>query len=259
MNKIPSLFIPSSTCGFRRRHFFEHQRISPSKSPLSVHGEGLGGEVLSLIFAKLSSCERKRGMISPMNILNVGYSSTNYYILADAKPHLLIDVGFAGTLPKLQHELKRVGIQLADIKHLLSTHYHPDHAGLAQELQGMGIKLIVVDVQQTAIAAVQHDPKLAKQYSPYDKKSAITITLAESRAFLAKLDIQGEIITTPGHSDDSVSLITDDGTAFTGDLTHPMMAGEGSSADVINHSWSAIRAHGAKRSYPGHGPVYPLK
>jgi glyoxylase-like metal-dependent hydrolase (beta-lactamase superfamily II) len=193
-----------------------------------------------------------------MNILNVGYTSTNYYILADAKPRLLIDVGFAGTLPKLQHELKRTGIQLTDIKHLLATHYHPDHAGLAAELQKMGIKLIVLDVQQAAIAAVQGDPKLARQYSPYDKKAAILITLAESRAFLTKLGIQGEIIATPGHSDDSVTLITGDGAAFIGDLHPPILAGEENQV-TLETSWDAIRAHGASHIYPGHGPTYPLK
>ena len=77
-----------------------------------------------------------------MNILNVGYDSTNYYILADSKPRLLIDIGFPGTLPKLQNQLKRVDIKLTDIKHLLATHYHPDHAGLAQELKNLGLKLI---------------------------------------------------------------------------------------------------------------------
>ena len=193
-----------------------------------------------------------------MNILNVGYTSTNYYILADAKPCLLIDVGFAGTLPKLQHELKRVGIQLTDIKHLLATHYHPDHAGLAQELQGMGIKLIIVDIQQAAIAIVQGDPKLANHYSPYDKKAVIVITLAESRTFLSRLGIQGEIIATPGHSDDSITLITDDGAAFTGDLHPPILAGEENQL-TLQSSWDAIRAHGAKRSYPGHGPINNLE
>ncbi len=193
-----------------------------------------------------------------MNILNVGYTSTNYYILADTKPRLLIDVGFAGTLPKLQHELKRMNIQLADIKHLLATHYHPDHAGLAQELQRIGMKLIVVDVQQAAIAAVQHDPKLAKNDSPFDPKAAVMITLAESRAFLAKLGVQGEIIATPGHSDDSISLILDTGDAFVGDLTPPMMAGE-DNLHALQKSWDAIRAHGGKRIHPGHAPVFNLK
>ena len=35
-----------------------------------------------------------------MNIVNVGYDSTNYYVLSDSRPKLLIDVGWPGTLPK---------------------------------------------------------------------------------------------------------------------------------------------------------------
>ena len=143
--------------------------------------------------------------------------------------------------------------------HFLATHYHPDHAGLAQELKRVGIKLIVVDIQLPAIPILKTQLKPSNNYVEIDLKDNLVITLAESRAFLAKLGIQGEIIATPGHSDDSVSLILDDGSAFTGDLTHPMMAGEDHNGDIIKQSWDAIRAHGGKRSYPGHGPVYPLE
>lgn len=40
------------------------------------------------------------------------------------------------------------------------------------------------------------------------------------RAFLSRLGMDGEIIQTQGHSDDSISLTLDedDGTAFTGNL-----------------------------------------
>ncbi|MCA0457072.1 MAG: MBL fold metallo-hydrolase [Chloroflexi bacterium] len=192
-----------------------------------------------------------------MNILNVGYTSTNYYILAEAKPLLLIDVGFAGTLAKLQHELKRMDVKLGDIKHLLATHYHPDHAGLALELQKMGMKLVVVDVQQAAIEAVQGDPKLAKQYVGYDRKAAVTISLEGSRTFLKGIGIKGEIIATPGHSDDSVSLILDTGEVFNGDLPRPLPGAEGNMI-TVGESWEAIKAHGGKVSHPGHGPVYKI-
>ena len=47
----------------------------------------------------------------------------------------------------------------------------------------------------------------------------VTITFAESRALLEQIGIRGEIVPTPGHSADSVSLLLDDGSAFTGDLT----------------------------------------
>ena len=35
-----------------------------------------------------------------MNIVNVGYDSTNYYVLGLNATRLLIDVGWPGTLPK---------------------------------------------------------------------------------------------------------------------------------------------------------------
>jgi glyoxylase-like metal-dependent hydrolase (beta-lactamase superfamily II) len=69
------------------------------------------------------------------NILNVGYDSTNYYLIGKSATRLLIDVGWPGTLPKLQNILKRRRVPLQDIKYLLVTHYHPDHAGLPQEVK----------------------------------------------------------------------------------------------------------------------------
>ena len=52
----------------------------------------------------------------------------------------------------------------------------------------------------------------------------------------------------------SVSLLLDDGSAFTGDLTPPALADENAAATVAA-SWRLLREHGATRIYPGHGPV----
>src|SRR5687768_6440760 len=119
-----------------------------------------------------------------MNIVNVGYDSTNYYVLTDTSPKLLIDVGWPGTLPKLQHQCKRMGIQLVDIKHFLCTHYHPDHAGLAQELKRSGCKLIVVEDQLPAIPILKTYMKPEHHYIDIDLTDNITISLNDSRAFL---------------------------------------------------------------------------
>jgi len=42
-----------------------------------------------------------------VNIVNVGYDSTNYYVIAAERGQLLVDVGWPGTLPKLRHMLTR--------------------------------------------------------------------------------------------------------------------------------------------------------
>jgi glyoxylase-like metal-dependent hydrolase (beta-lactamase superfamily II) len=62
---------------------------------------------------------------------------------------------------------------------------------------------------------------------------------------------------TPGHSADSVSLLLDDGSAFTGDLTHPAFVGE-SDAAVVSASWRLLRERGATRVYPAHGSMRPM-
>ncbi|KPL22181.1 MAG: hypothetical protein AMJ93_07805 [Anaerolineae bacterium SM23_84] len=61
-------------------------------------------------------------------------------------------------------------------------------------------------------------------------------------------------VALPGHSDDSVSLLLDDGSAFTGDLTPPQSVGL-EDAEVVSASWRLLRERGATRVYPGHGPI----
>lgn len=73
-----------------------------------------------------------------------------------------------------------------------------------------------------------------------------------------RIGIAGEIVPTPGHSDDSVSLLLDDGSVFTGDLTPPTLVGE-DDARIVAASWRLLRERGATRVYPGHGPVRPMR
>jgi glyoxylase-like metal-dependent hydrolase (beta-lactamase superfamily II) len=191
-----------------------------------------------------------------LNIVNVGYDSTNYYVIETERTRLLVDVGFPNTLPKLRHALRRTGVELEAISHLLATHYHPDHAGLAQELKQQGVKLIVLEQQVAAIPLLGRHMKPEYHYREISLDDAVTISVAQSRAFLRGIGIDGEILGTPGHSDDSVSLVLDAGMAFTGDLPPPFMAPDDSGA--VERSWAAIRACNVHTVYPGHGPVYRL-
>ena len=70
-----------------------------------------------------------------MNIVNVGYHSTNYYALDILSGKLLVDCGWPGTLPQFRAELKRKDIAPSEIKYVLVTHFHPDHAGLVEEFK----------------------------------------------------------------------------------------------------------------------------
>ena len=64
-------------------------------------------------------------------------------------------------------------------------------------------------------------------------------------------DINGEIIYTPGHSDDSISLILDVGIALVGDL-YDLNSAITFNDEKINNSWNKILSHNISKIYYGH-------
>ena len=187
-----------------------------------------------------------------MNIVNVGYLSTNYYVIDIKGGKLLVDCGWPGSLPQFSAELKRKDIAIQDIKYLLVTHFHPDHAGMTQELKSLGIKHLLLDVQTDYVSQMTEFFKTKNHpYVQILTNDSINLKLSESRKFLAGLGLQGEIIHTPGHSDDSVTLILDEGFAFTGDLHPAFVLPEEDSASRA--SWDKIHTHKIKTIFPGHG------
>ena len=189
-----------------------------------------------------------------MNIVNVGYQSTHYYVIDTRGGKLLIDCGWPGTLPQLTAELKRTGIALQDIKYLLVTHFHPDHAGLTQELKSLGVLHLLLDVQMVFVSRMTEFFKNRKfPYVPIQTKDSTHLKVNESRKFLAGLGLNGEILHTPGHSDDSVTLILDEGYAFTGDLQPVFFLPEDD--PVSRQSWDKIHRHQIIKILPSHGKL----
>ncbi len=192
--------------------------------------------------------------MSEVTIVNVGYRSTNYWVISAANSRLLVDLGWPGMMGKMQTNLRRMDISIEEIRYGLATHYHIDHAGLAQELKQAGVPLLVLDVQVPAIPFMKTQTKPQDHFVDITMHDNVTISFAESRSLLKQIGISGEILHTPGHSDDSVSLLLDDGSAFTGDLTHPDFIGT-EDPSVVLASWQLLRDRGAKRVYSGHGPI----
>jgi len=198
-------------------------------------------------------------MSSPVRatIINVGYKSTNYWVVSAGASRLLVDLGWPGTMGRMLANLRRMDVPLNEIRYGLATHYHIDHAGLAQELKQAGVPLLVLDAQVSAIPIMKTWTKPQDKYVEITLHDNVVISFPESRSVLERIGILGEIVHTPGHSDDSVSLLLDDGSVFTGDLTRPALIGE-SDAAVACASWRLLRERGAVRVYPAHGPVRPM-
>jgi len=196
-------------------------------------------------------------MPAPLSIVNVGYRSTNFWVLSVGASRLLVDLGWMGMFGALEAELKRKDIPLKEITYGFATHFHGDHAGAAQDLKNHGMKLIVTPEQAPHIATMKQWMKPVDNYTEIRVDDNVVVPIAESRAFLMKLGFAGQFVHTPGHSDDSVSLLLDSGEVFTGDLTHPQFITE-EEAPVTLNSWARLRELGAKTVYAGHGPVRPI-
>lgn len=193
----------------------------------------------------------------PITIVNVGYLSTNYWVISAGRQRLLVDCGYPGTMGTMRRRLKQVDVPLSEIRYALATHYHIDHAGLCQELKLAGVSLLVLENQMTAIPLMVRFTKPRDHYVEISLEGNVDISFEESRAVLEGISIPGEILHTPGHSDDSVSLLLDNGAVFTGDLTPPEGAW-GEAGEVVLASWKMLRERGARLVYPAHGSIRPI-
>ena len=194
-----------------------------------------------------------------MNVITLAHKSTNCYLIPAQDGWLMIDTGWPDTFSQLLQLLSQNNIAVNEINYLVITHYHPDHAGLTQILKDLGTSLIVHEYQVPYISKLNLLFKKNPKANFRDIMSASNIILKEedSRIFLASIGINGELISTPGHSDDSISLILEDGCAFIGDLPAADHV-EAYDDIVIEDSWNMIKKHQIKKIYPGHGEAYEL-
>ena len=153
-------------------------------------------------------------------LTKIRYGNTNTVLLQGDRGSILIDTDYAGTMPAFYKAIKELGIKVSDITYVLATHYHPDHMGLISELMSQGVKLIIMESQTEYVhysdEIFAREPKLG--FKPIDESQAQVVLFEDSRKFLEELGIEGEIISTPSHSEDSISVLLDDGTCIVGDL-----------------------------------------
>ena len=126
-----------------------------------------------------------------------------------------------------------------------------------QELKRRGMRLIVTPEQVEAIPAMKRWTKPTENYVEITKDDNLVLPNNESRKFLSGLGILGEIIHTPGHSDDSVSLVLDHGRCF---HWRPYRGIDDCHRGrvVVAGSWQRLARSGVTTIYGGHGPVRKL-
>lgn len=188
-------------------------------------------------------------------MIKIRYGNTNTFFIPGKTGGLLLDTDWAGTLPLFFKAIKAAGVEIKDISFLLATHYHPDHAGIAGDLARLGVTLLLMDVQKPYVHFAEDIFRREKglRFTPINAEEARVISCEHSRAFLGALGINGEILYTPSHSPDSVSLYLDAGDCFVGDLAPiSFLPACGEGDDALKRDWAALARLRPKRIWYAH-------
>jgi metallo-beta-lactamase class B len=87
------------------------------------------------------------------NIYYVGASEVTSFLIVTPKGHILLDSGFFETVPQIKQNVAQLGFRLVDIKIVINSHAHFDHAGglaLLKELTGARLMASQADAELLA-------------------------------------------------------------------------------------------------------------
>lgn len=211
---------------------------------------------------------------------------TNNFLVKLQQGFLLVDTSYSFTYNRFLKELEKRKIALKEISYLILTHHHYDHAGFARKiLAETQAKLIVhknalsflklglhnqngkhwnqfIDQLLVPIAKIRNH-----HYPPLTVKKEDIIVQNDNNKILSDLGLKGKIITTPGHSNDSISLIFDNGVAIVGDAAMNLFKfGKKQyqpffiqNENEILKSWKKLIKVGAKTLFPSHGTPFSIE
>jgi len=121
---------------------------------------GLAAVVAAVLFGKWRDASNRGGQqpAEPFriagNLYYVGANDVTSFLLTGPEGHILIDGGYPGTAPIIMASIAKLGFNIGDVKMLLNSHAHFDHAGGLAELQkASGAELWVSEGDADIVAA----------------------------------------------------------------------------------------------------------
>ncbi|MFA6034703.1 MAG: MBL fold metallo-hydrolase [Myxococcota bacterium] len=218
----------------------------------------------------------------------------NTYFI-DCRSPILIDTGVYSSmsLRVLRERFEENGLRMEDVKRILVTHHHYDHAGAARHLaQTLGATLYLLEgserfarwSQESAGATLEY---LVRCGMPREKVEKVIGLFSMGEKFTNNDATPGaveylrggdlidcgesslEVVLTPGHSPDHVCYMDRSrGVMFSGDMLlptitpNPVLYLDGADGwkrmpSLLNYidSLERVRSCGARRCLPGHGSV----
>lgn len=185
------------------------------------------------------------------NTYYVGPRGLSSVLIASPDGHVLIDGALPQSAPLIARHVQQLGFKIEDVKLILNSHVHYDHAGGIAELQKLsGAKVIASDLAAKALRTgkvERNDPQF-EIIEPSAGVSNVEALGARKSVSVGKLQLQ--VIHTPGHTPggtswswkscegarclnvvygDSLNAVSDDSFKYSGDARYP-----NASADITS-------------------------
>jgi glyoxylase-like metal-dependent hydrolase (beta-lactamase superfamily II) len=190
---------------------------------IAQHLELLNGNIL-----------KDSGMPTVPDILRIPilpWHMVNAHLIRGARGAVLVDAGLPGSEARFARVLARAGMAFTDIKLIVITHAHVDHAGGAAHLRRLSRAPIVAhagdrpyyrrDVPMQFCATSRFGrlfKRLPLIHQPYDAFDPDILLAQDDTLDLARYGIDGVVRRTPGHTAGSLSVELVNHTALVGDL-----------------------------------------
>ncbi|MCF7949216.1 MAG: MBL fold metallo-hydrolase [Spirochaetia bacterium] len=213
--------------------------------------------------------------MSAYEVNRISMGMVNAYLVKTEKQLFLIDTGLAGkqSIARIEAACGRMGRSVGDIDMILLTHTHHDHAGGAAECKSRSAAPILLHKDEAEVLRfgisgfpagtnslvrfmVAVAKKRQKGGTPFPPAEADIVI--DSDLDLHNYGFPGVAVPTPSHTAGSLSLLTDWGDCFCGDILFNIFPGTvfppvADNPEALTSKWSLLLERGAKLFYPGHG------
>jgi glyoxylase-like metal-dependent hydrolase (beta-lactamase superfamily II) len=206
----------------------------------------------------------------------VGYS--NSILLVNGSNSVIIDTGVRGNFRHFKTLLKQFSLKPTDIKLIILTHTHYDHTGNLKPLAKLtGAKVLVhknefenlkngfirIPTGQGPYSGLIS--KLGRIVYPKfaSPKPFVADLINENEFDLREFGIDGKIISTPGHSAGSQSLLLGkkliSGDTFINIQNGKIFPPFANDPKTLLETWQNLFDLGIKEIYPGHGNPFEVE
>lgn len=195
----------------------------------------------------------------------------NVHLIDDGEGIIVVDSGWPGSAPAIVKRIKRLGYSPQDVRAILLTHGHFDHAGAAVELRRLtGAPIAAHPGDNAYMAAGRHSIPTGRGWAGVSSKwVADRISLwpgfesfkpdvaLEEGQTLGQFGLEGYVLHTPGHTAGSATLALEDGITIIGDaLINMIKVGfpmYWEAPEQARDSAVKIQASKPRMLYSGHG------